>query len=227
LSPGQLQISGLRWAWPGQAPLFDGWQASLAPGLHWLQAEPGGGKTTLLRWLAGAADSHGAAQHAGQVLLDGMPLARQGQGNSQHRIGCAWLNARDPAWDTLTPAALRDHLRRQHPGLNDADWQRHISGFSLAEHGFKTLHMLSTGMRHKAALAAVLASGAPVLLLDEPCAGLDAPSVAWLVGALQALVAQQDRWLLLAAGDWPPGLTPGATLAVGQAGPQPWPDASV
>ncbi len=210
----QLQIRGLHWAWHDQAPVFVGWQARLAPGLHALQGEPGCGKTTLLRWLAGAAPGSSSAQQAGEVLLDGQPLALQGQGNSQHRSGCAWLDARDPDVDALTPAALRDHLRRQHPALNNADWQRHIDGFSLAEHGFKTLHMLSTGMRHKAALAAVLASGAPVLLLDEPCAGLDAPSVAWLVSALHALAAQPGRWLLVAAGDWPPGLQQGAGLRV-------------
>ena len=199
-----LQISGLSLAWDdGTAPLFSHWQATLAPGLHWLQGDAGSGKTTLLRWLAGQALP--GARLQGRVLVDGVPLAAP----------AAWLDASDPSFDNLTPAALRDHLRQRHPALDNAAWQRHIDGFSLAPHGFKTLHMLSSGMRRKAALAAVLAAGAPLTLLDEPTAGLDGPATAWLVQALTALAAPPGRWVLAAAGAWPAGLARTSDLLLG------------
>ena len=198
-----LQITGLTLAWQGDLPLFSHWNATLGPGLHWLQGDAGSGKTTLLRWLAGEALPGAGAQ--GTVLVDGLPPAAP----------AAWLDARDPAFDNLTAAALRDHLRRRHPALDDAAWQRHIGGFNLAPHAFKTLHMLSTGMRHKAALAAVLAAGAPLTLLDEPTAGLDVPATAWLVQALTDLAARQQRWVLVAAGAWPDGLARAGDLLLG------------
>jgi ATPase subunit of ABC transporter with duplicated ATPase domains len=85
-------------------------------------------------------------------------------------------------------------------------WQHHIDGFGMAPHAAKTLYMLSTGMRRKAALAAVLASGAALLLLDEPTAGLDGPSIAWLVQALQARARQPRCATLMVSGAVPPGL---------------------
>ncbi|MEP7007172.1 MAG: ATP-binding cassette domain-containing protein, partial [Sphingomonas bacterium] len=47
------------------------------------------------------------------------------------------------------------------------------------------VRLLSTGQRRRAALARVVASGAPVWLLDEPANGLDDASV----GTLETLIA--------------------------------------
>ncbi|OAN61603.1 heme ABC exporter ATP-binding protein CcmA [Sphingomonas sp. TDK1] len=50
----------------------------------------------------------------------------------------------------------------------------------LADIADVPVRLLSTGQRRRAAFARVLASGAPVWLLDEPANGLDAASVAML-----------------------------------------------
>ncbi len=44
----------------------------------------------------------------------------------------------------------------------------------------KPFHALSTGTRRKVCMAAALASGAPLTLIDDPIAGLDKPSVTYL-----------------------------------------------
>jgi heme exporter protein A len=48
------------------------------------------------------------------------------------------------------------------------------------------VRMLSTGQRKRAALARVIASGAPLWLLDEPANGLDADAQQRLAGAMSA-----------------------------------------
>jgi hypothetical protein len=53
----------------------------------------------------------------------------------------------------------------------------------------KKLFMLSTGSKRKVWLAAGFASGADLLLLDEPFAALDAPSIAFVKELLQDISA--------------------------------------
>jgi heme exporter protein A len=48
------------------------------------------------------------------------------------------------------------------------------------------VRMLSTGQRKRAVLARVIASGAPLWLLDEPANGLDPDGLARLEGAIAA-----------------------------------------
>lgn len=59
------------------------------------------------------------------------------------------------------------------------------------------VRMLSTGQRKRAALARVLASGAPIWLLDEPTNGLDADAIARLEQACAA--HQQAGGIVVAA----------------------------
>lgn len=56
-----------------------------------------------------------------------------------------------------------------------------VAGLSSQEHAGMCLYMLSSGTRRKVLLAAVLASGAALTLLDEPFATLDRPSVNFLL----------------------------------------------
>ena len=188
-----LTVQGLGFAHPGETALFSGWQARLAPGLCWLAGDTGSGKTTLLRLLAGdlpAAPADGAHLTLGTVRLDRDPAA--------YRRQVCWFDPRDPAWDTLTPTGLMAAQRTLHPRLDQAAWQRHLAGFDLLAHGDKGFYALSTGSRRKAALAVALSSGPPLILLDEPTAGLDGPALRYLARALREADARPDQLLLLA-----------------------------
>lgn len=200
-----LQVRGLDFGYADEAPLFNGWSATLGPGLHRLDGESGSGKSTLLRLLAGELAGGLARNSAvtGRCLLNGLDAQADA---AAWRSQVCLVDARDAAFDDLTPAALRDGVAGRHPQLDLAAWQRQFEGFGLAPHAAKTLHMLSTGMRRKAALAAVLSCGAALTLLDEPLAGLDAPSAAWLLAELTALSRQPQRAALIVCGTWPPGL---------------------
>ena len=204
-----LQVSGLVFGHAGEAPMFSDWAVSLGAGLHRLDGESGSGKTTLLRLLA--AELVSPATAGGLLRLNGLDASADGPA---WRSAVCWVDARDEAFDDLTPAALRELLACRHPQLDRAAWQRQIDGFGLAPHAAKTMHMLSTGMRRKAALAAVLSSGAALMLLDEPLAGLDAPAVAWLVAELSTWACQPQRAALIVSGAWPPGLPCAGTLVL-------------
>lgn len=192
-----LQVAGLRFAFDGESPLFDGLGFSLGTGVHRLDGESGSGKTTLMNLLAGQLACTGRQVLNGLDAEDDAAVWRQ---------SVAWVDARDGAFDDLTPEALMQRLRTGYPHFDTTTWLGHIDGFGLAPHAFKTLYMMSTGMRRKAALAVVLASGCPLLLLDEPTAGLDAPSTAWLVAALNTWGQAPDRAALVVLGSWPEAL---------------------
>ena len=177
--------------------LFTGLGFELGAGTHGLDGESGSGKTSLLRGLAGAQPLPGRLWLNGQPLPAGLP-ARQPL--------VWWADAQAAEFDTLTPHGLMLALQQRHGPLDTAAWQRHVDGFGLATHAFKTLHMLSTGMRRKTVLAAALASACPLLLLDEPCGGLDTPAIDWLVQALNARAAQPHCAALVVSGRWPAGL---------------------
>ena len=172
--PSGSLFSALDWRVPSGAALVQGGSSS--------------GKTTLLRLLAG-----GLAPTRGRVLLKGAAVQPQqvfwaehaAEGSAKVVVRDWWqgLAARYPAWDS---AALA----------------RHIAGFALPPHQDKAFFMLSTGTRRKASLAAALASGAPLTLIDEPLAGLDMASAHYLTAAI-AEAAQQPGRVIVVAHDAP------------------------
>ena len=106
-----------------------------------------------------------------------------------------------PAGDALTPGEHAAALRAAHTQFDAAAWRRHANAFGLGPHWHKPLYPLSTGSKRKVWLAAALASGCPLTLLDEPGAALDAASVACLMRALAALAQQPGRAVLVASSE--------------------------
>ncbi len=171
-APTVLTIEALDLRWP-QAALFSGLDWQVPAGVALVQGGAASGKTTLLRLLAGVLPPT-----RGRILLQGQPVRSadvfwaeaQAAGSDQWMVRDAWAKtaARFVSWDN---AALA----------------RHVDGFALAPHQDKQFFMLSAGTRRKVWLAAALASGAPLTLIDEPLAGLDLASARYLTQALSPL----------------------------------------
>jgi ABC-type multidrug transport system ATPase subunit len=96
------------------------------------------------------------------------------------------------AFDQVSARAYGASLQAADVRFDPALWQALVDGFALAPHIDKPLYMLSTGSKRKVWLAAGLASGRALILLDEPTGGLDAPSTRCLWQALDRL-AQHGR----------------------------------
>jgi ABC-type multidrug transport system ATPase subunit len=197
-----LQVDRLCFGYAGQPLLFDGWSTTVQAGLTLLDGDTSGGKTTLLRLLAGALRGTGVFTLAGRRIehrADTAGTAETAAVEAAWRREVCWIDPRDPAWDPMRPDELMAAQRAQHPGFDEAAWQHHLDAFDLRPHLAKAMYMLSTGTRRKVALAASLSAGCALTLLDEPTAGLDRPAVDWLAQALAQLACQPARACLLAS----------------------------
>ena len=179
-----LQVRELHFAHPNSAALFSGWSYAVPPGVTWLRGDTGSGKTSLLAVLAGTLPL------AGSLRLAGVDLASDA---AAYRRAVFWRNPTDAAFDALTPPQVIAALQADYPLFDPAACQRLLTAFALTPHLAKPLYALSTGTRRKVWLAAALSAGAALTLLDEPTAGLDAPSTAALMQALAAVSRKPSR----------------------------------
>jgi ABC-type multidrug transport system ATPase subunit len=184
-----LQVRGLAFSHPGR-PVFGGWDATVGAGATLVCGGESSGKTTLLRLLAAELQAS-----AGSLRLGGVALADAPQA---YRRQVFWVDPRSPAMDALIVQAWLQDLPAQHPGWNAPALAAHLDGFDLHPHLDKGFYMLSTGTRRKVLMAAALASGAPLTLIDEPVAGLDRASIRYLCQALADTAQAPDRALVVA-----------------------------
>lgn len=159
-------------------------------GLSLVRGGDGRGKTTLLRLLAGdvAADS-------GQLQIKGVNLR---DAPAQYRQQVVWVDPRSTAFDQITPIDYFASLRASYPGWDATAMPALTEGLSLTEHLHKPMYMLSTGSKRKVWLAAAFASGAALILLDDPCAALDKPSIAFVMQQLRRIAQQQVQACVVA-----------------------------
>ena len=144
--------------------LFERVSFLLAPGeALWVRGPNGAGKSSLLRIAAGLLDpAAGTVVRADAALADeGLALDRE---LPLRRSLCFWA-AIDGTQRTL---------------------DRALTAFDLVHLADVPVRMLSTGQARRARLARVMASGAPLWLLDEPANGLDERSLALLGEAIVA-----------------------------------------
>ncbi len=176
LADGALRFAAVRFAWAGeQAPVFDGLSLEVPAGARIAVLGPSGaGKSTLAALALKVVEPQ-----AGQVFLGGIDMKELPAAEVHRHV--AWLGQtthlfddtiRDnlllgrpdaserELWDALDRAAVGDMVRSLPDQLDT--W--------LGESGAR----LSGGQGRRVALARTLLQRAPVLILDEPCAGLDA-----------------------------------------------------
>ncbi|GER16378.1 ABC transporter ATP-binding protein [Variovorax boronicumulans] len=188
-----LQIQNLRFAYPDQPALADRWSAAIGEGVTLLYGDTGSGKSTLLRVLAGQQPASAGQLRAAGVALDAEPAA--------YRRQVFFCEPASEAFDALSVQACTALLGEGDAGFDAAEWQRLVEAFSLVPHLEKQMFMLSTGSRRKVGLAAALASGRSVVLLDDPVGALDARSIHGLWQAIERRVAQPGRAVVVASSE--------------------------
>lgn len=188
-----IRLERIDFAYEGRAgPVFYGFDCEIRPGERLLLAGgSGAGKTTLISLLLRFADPG-----RGRVTVGGVDLRELDPDEWRRRI--AWL-PQDPRLPAGTvaevlrfaaPKASEDELWT---ALEAADCRALVA--ALPE-GLETRvgeggRTLSSGERRRIALARALVRRAPLLLLDEPTAHLDAASAAQIRLALGRLESKQ------------------------------------
>lgn len=185
-----LDVKDLCFAHPGQPALAAGWSASIGAGVTLLYGDTGSGKSTVLRLIAGRLPGEGRLTLSG-ARLDGEPEAYQ--------RNVFFCDPTTDAFDEVTAVKCTASLNAGDARFSEARWRTFIEGFSLTPHLDKPMYMLSTGSKRKVWLAAALASGRALTLLDEPTGGLDAASIRFLWRALADLAERPDRAIVVAS----------------------------
>lgn len=192
-----LTVQGLTFHYP-HCELFTSMSFHILPGITLVRGGDGRGKSTLLRLMAVDVPAQ-----SGELRLQGVALSEQPQAYQAHVF---WADPRTTRFDQVTAEAYFAGLRPRYPQWDDALRAQLVAGLALEPHEDKPLYMLSTGSRRKVWLAAALASGAPLTLLDDPFAALDKPSIQFAIRTLAQLGAHPTRAIVLATFDAPPGL---------------------
>jgi ATP-binding cassette, subfamily C, bacterial CydD len=185
LSPPAVEVAELSVVFPGrELRALDDVSLTIGPGeLIGVTGPSGAGKSTLLRALAGDLEPS-----AGSVLVDGVAPT------SVERSAITWLGQRP----YLFPGSVADNIALGRPEASRLGVLRaaHAAGLRdvlarlpegletpAGENGWG----LSGGEAHRVTLARTFLKRAPLLLLDEPTAHLDAGSEAGIVAVIRRL----------------------------------------
>ena len=197
--PVSITISDLSWALPDGRSLLSNLDLSFGPERAGLIGRNGGGKTTLLKLIAGEL-----TPLSGAIAVNGrLGVLRQ----------AVQVAADEAIADLFGARAALETLRRAEQGeataqdLADADWtvearmEAALARVGLDASAQTPLASLSGGQRTRASLAALVFAEPDFLLLDEPTNNLDRDGRAavkdllagWRAGAI---VISHDRELL-------------------------------
>ena len=162
-----------------------------------LAGPSGSGKSTLLQVILGLLPADG-----GQVWLagDGRSVALADLDPAAWRRQVAWV-PQDPY---LFAGTVADNIRLAAPNASDTAVRAALAAVGLGELDAVTVlgergAGLSSGQRRRVAVARAIVRDAPLLLLDEPTAGLDEDTERLVLAAVRDLARTDRRAVIVVA----------------------------
>jgi len=152
----------------GKLQVLDHVSLDLLAGKSYALIGPNGsGKTTLIKSILGMV-----IPTSGEIVVDGKSIYNDWK--YREKIGYMPQIGRYP--DNMRIGQLIDMMKNVRQGYTKTD-EELIDAFKLFKMYDKPLHTLSGGTRQKVSAALAFLFNAPILILDEPTAGLDPVSV--------------------------------------------------
>jgi iron complex transport system ATP-binding protein len=180
--------------WFADGPtVLHGIDLTVRPGEHWALLGPNGaGKSTLLAVV-------GAQRHPsrGTAVILGRRLGRVDVRELRREIGSVDVRLRMPADLTVADYVLTGATQTVQPmpsrytDRDRAELVRLLDLVGLADVTDRSIGVCSQGERGRARLARALMPSPPLLLLDEPAAGLDLPGRHDLLVTLETLARSE------------------------------------
>jgi energy-coupling factor transport system ATP-binding protein len=171
-------------------PALDGVDLEVSRGEVVLMEGPsGGGKSTLLRALCGLVPHFHGGSFSGRVVVDGLDTMEVPPALICRAAGMVF---QDPEAQAVLGAVERDvgfglESAGIDPALIPARVEEALAMAGASHLWGRSIATLSGGERQRVALAAVLAPGPPLVLLDEPTSQLDEEGADALVATLRRL----------------------------------------
>ena len=186
-----LRVSGLQRRFGGVMAVDDV-SLDLAEGeLHAVIGPNGAGKTTLIQLLSGALKPS-----AGSIALDGRDITSLPM-HRRVRLGLARSYQITSLFPNFT---VRENVALALQGAGRPDGQDHaraeLDAVGLGSHADRLAGELAHGERRQLELGLALATGARILLLDEPMAGMGPEEAARIVGLIETLKGRRTILLV-------------------------------
>ena len=183
-----VEMNDVRFSYPSGVEALRGVSLTIGAGERIaLLGRNGAGKSTLLRHTNGLLQPS-----AGQVLVKGVDTRKTTVARCARHVGIVFQDIRNQ----LFARTVRDELRFGPRNLGypatevDALVEQALAALGLAQFADTHPYDLPPALRRLVAVGAVLAMNSDVLVLDEPTAGLDNPSIARLKTLAHDLVAR-------------------------------------
>src|SRR5436190_4914280 len=186
---GQIEFDHVSFAYEGREPVIDDLSLQIKPGqLAALVGPTGAGKTTIVSLLPRFYEAK-----AGLIKIDGMDIRRYRQKSLREQISFVLQET------LLFRATVAENIAYGKPNATHAEIVRAARLANADEfidrlpEGYETMVgergvTLSGGQRQRIAIARAIIRDAPILILDEPSAGLDSASEKLVFDALGNLM---------------------------------------
>ena len=199
-----IEVQSLSFGYDPALPVLQGLSFAINSGEHAaIIGESGAGKTTLASLLLRLWECDG-----GTIRYCGIPAHALSLAETRALFGAALQGS------YLFSTSIRDNFTRLHEGIREERILRALETAQLADvvcalpRGLdeplgENAARLSGGQRSRLLTALALASDAPVLLLDEPTAGLNAELGERLIRAILTELSAEGRTLIVITHDLP------------------------
>jgi len=187
---GQIEFDHVSFAYEGREPVIDDLSLQIKPGqLAALVGPTGAGKTTIVSLLPRFYEAK-----AGLIKIDGMDIRRYRQKSLREQISFVLQET------LLFRATVAENIAYGKPNATHAEIVRAARLANADEfidrlpEGYETMVgergvTLSGGQRQRITIARAIIRDSPILILDEPSAGLDAESEKLVFDALGNLMS--------------------------------------